>query len=444
MADKVLLLVGDSLRNDTLRNIKGFKDVKPLLPAYPQTSGATFSLSFGLHASEVFWPGEYDPYKEVIGNISRDVIDPTSLSIFYFFRKSAEMMRDSSVAHAMRKVGVRPVLLRQIDVAFGTSGFDELHPGNMLISKAFAKVLHELIRIIRHKDEPFTHSVLFNYFVRMLGPLGKELGKGLPDVHVDFIGDKLIKFLKDLGRDNRKLFVYAHLFTPHAPYMCRFMFNLKYVVAHMYLSWLFRPYKIDEVEWWFKERCKQIRDAILNNEVLKEAYREYLRCNEALARFAERLAEELVPEGWSILLTGDHPEFFGESCMISHPRVPPLEEVRVPFRVAGMEKPEINAYTQIPEVAAKELGVPWEAPSRDDVVSSIVTMEPNYMAIMVATYEKGRGLIYLYDTEGKEVWIGNENLRDKIKEHLENARKIRKKWILRLKIRSKLVGGRAK
>lgn len=444
MADKVLLLVGDSLRNDTLRNIKGFKDVKPLLPAYPQTSGATFSLSFGLHASEVFWPGEYDPYKEVIGNISRDVVDPTSLSIFYFFRKSAEMMRDSSVAYAMRKAGVKPLLLRQIDVAFGTSGFDEVYPGNELLSKALTKALYGIAKIIRFRDEPFTRLVLFDYFIRLLGPLGRELGKGVPNVHIDFIGDKLIKFFKKLGKENKKLFVYAHLFTPHAPYMCRFMLNLKYTVAHMFLSWLFRPYSIDDVKWWFEERCGQIRDAIMNNDVLREAYKEYLRCNEALASFAERLAEELVPEGWAIMLTGDHPEFFGESCMISHPRVPPLEEVRVPFRVAGMEKPEINAYTQIPEVAAKELGVNWEAPSKDDVVSSIVTMEPNYMAVMVATYEKGKGLIYLYDSEGREAWIGEEGLREKILEHLDNAKKLRKKWLLRLRIRSKVAGRRAK
>jgi len=454
-----LLLVGDSLRADTFRKYNKAKgEYKELLPAYTQTPGATFSLLFGRHASHVYWPTEINPF-EVLRQFGFrwPKGKGATFAIFNYFPVVAKLLSDESVVSAMRKDGIKTMVYSQMGAPpLSLPKFDvvELGEGRRIVSKLdpFSKgVIFVLWKIARIATKPYDYLGSHGLVNTLLDKL--PVKDGIIAEAGNFFSRQLYEDLSSVSIAKMKSlkgrwFVYFHAFTPHGEYSCG-PFRGRMDV-HM-LTWYYnvkvgealKLYQVDSVEAVLAhyQKCKKIKkifDEVGIFKILKEAYEE---CVKLFADFVKRVEEELVPEGWKVIVTADHPEYFGEDCLSGHPPLPALTvpPLKVPVLLLGDRGlGDVRAYTQIPELAAKLLSVQWEAPSKDDVLVTIPYMRESGWSVMVEATDWKRNAAHVVDEKGKEAWYGPEELREVIREHEMRSARERRKLLTKLKIRLRL------
>ena len=459
MDDKVMLLVGDSLRADSFKKYnKVTGEYKELLPAYTQTPGATFSLLFGRHVSHVYWPTEVNPF---------DILRQfgfywpkgkgATFAMFNFFPLVAKLLSEESVVHAMRRSGIKTMVYSQLNVPpLSLPEFDVVEIGDTKqifsklspLSKATLFVLWSLARFATEPHDLLGNHGLINALLDKLTHEGRNNSGGrqlLQQATVRGLGRRgHIKVEKVKGEAVRLL----PRLHPHGEYSCG-PYRGKMGV-HM-LTWYYnvkvgealKLYQVDSVEavLEYYEKCKKIKKVLEESgifEILRSAYEE---CVKLFAEFVKRVEEELVAEGWKVIVTADHPEHFGEDCISGHPPLPPLTRppLKVPLLLMGAKGVnEVKAYTQIPELAARLLSVDWRAPSKDDVMETIPYMRESGWSIMVEATDWKTNAAHVVDNEGKEAWYGSEELREIIRAHERRSAKERKKLLTKLRIKLRL------
>jgi len=459
MDDKVLLLVGDSLRADSFRRYnKATGEYKELLPAYTQTPGATFSLLFGRHVSHVYWPTEVNPF---------DILKQfgfywpkgkgATFAMFNFFPLVAKLLSEESVVHAMRRSGVKTMVYSQLSVPpLSLPDFDIVDIGETknissklsLLSKATLFFLWNVARFATKPYDLLCNHGLINALLDKLptkdGIIAEAGNFPSRQLYEDLANVAISKLKRLKGR----WFVYFHAFTPHGEYSCG-PYRGKMDV-HM-LTWYYnvkvgealKLYQVDSVEavLEYYEKCKRIKKVLEKSgifEILRNAYEE---CVKLFAEFVKRVEEELVSEGWKVIVTADHPEYFGEDCISGHPPLPALTHppLKVPLLLMGAKGiDEVKVYTQIPELAAKLLSVDWKAPSKDDIMETVPYMRERGWSIMVEATNWKTNAAHVVDNKGKEAWYGPEELREIIRAHEQRSAKERKKLLAKLRIKLRL------
>ena len=453
VADKVLLLVGDSLRADSFKRYAPLgDDYKELVPAYTQTPGATFSLLYGRHLSQVYWPTELNPLEVLRAfNVNPDWPATSTFGMFNFIPLVARILKGESVVHALRKKGIKTMVYSQLNSPplslpdFDVTDLPDVRATLHKLDPINRALLKLILRFSQHvfKNSQINMSFMVTNFLLDTIPWREWIISNLGNFYSRHLYEDLANVaLRKLKKLEGRWFVYFHAFTPHGEYSCG---RYRHAVwLHSFLwnfnSMLAEHYKISQVSNLeeLKERpelCEKVKD-LFEREVFGQLKGAYEECAKTFADFVKRVKEELVPEGWKVLVTSDHPEYFGEECLSGHPPLPPTKEppLKVPLALFGEgDLKDVKSYVQIPELVAKNFTADWEAPIKDDVLVSIPYLHKEGWGILVEVTDGKEVAYHAVDERGNEVWEGPEHLREKIKEHERAASSERRKIIFRIR-----------
>ncbi len=479
MGTKVLLLVADSLRADSFeRHSLPLIQYKRVKTAFPYTIGASFALMHGRHFTHVYWPNEVN-VKETLTKAGLETkYDDVYLATWEYLLLAAKLLEKESPVCLLRENGVKTYTLSNAaakvdDVCtrpLWTRPYNVEGGPKEIPIRILRKLLQETLISVRNyvcerlygkgedavKRRDYVEIVIASLLPGFLKSiLYAEVNNKRH--HLDVVGKASLKALRSLKDE---VFVYFHALTPHYPYTCytnllkelassTLQKRTKVRLAGFYMIMFGKIVgfdMLDDMKKFLKffEAGNDLERLLESHDLVKDLRKAYEDCVRLFVEFVKEVSEELVPEGWNVIVTSDHPEYFGEGGLLSHPHPPgPFSPHDVPLGIMGdkvEDLKDIRVQTQIPELFVSYFGIEWESPSREEVYVSIPYWRPKGGGIAVSA-SKGNKYLHMV-SDGKEtLWLGSEDkdLKELILQHLERARKERRRNLLKIRTRLALM-----